>query len=143
MKKLFFALLAAPLIMSSCSSSIQKTASVQDVKSPIIAVVISDLDVSNQKISYTLKPTKKISNAGLRNCINTAISEALAAHGNGDVLIETQETIVQRYGFGRKIKSVTVTGYPAKYKNFRPVAEETVNAGIANGAFTGTSHIKK
>lgn len=133
MKKLILALFVAMLTMTSCST-VYKTASTRNVTAPLAAAVISDLNVSNQKISYTLVPTKKVRKGGLKNCINTAISEALANNGGGDVLIETQEAIVQRCGlFGRKIKSVTVTGYPARYKNFRSADEETVKAGIING----------
>lgn len=124
----------AALTMTSCSI-VSKTAATRDVTAPLAAAVISDLDVSNQKITYTFVPTKKVRKGGLRNCINTAISEALANNGGGDVLVETQEAIVERYGFGgRKIKSVTVTGYPAKYKNFRTADEETVKAGIISGS---------
>ncbi len=129
---LFFSVVA--LFMTSCST-VYKTAATRDVSAPIAAAVISDLDVSGQKITYTLVPSNKVRKGGLQNCINTAISEALAKNGDGDVLIETQEAIIQRYGlFGRKIKSVTVTGYPAKYKNFKSADEETVKAGIVSGS---------
>lgn len=99
------------------------------------AAALADLDVSSEKISYTLVPTRKVRKGGLQNCINTAIKEALKANGNGDVLIETQQAVVQRAGlFACKIKSVTVTGYPAKYKNFRTADEETVKAALVNGS---------
>lgn len=134
MKKRFLPIVVAALTMTSCSI-VSKTATTRDVTAPLAAAVIGDLDVSNQKITYTLIPPQKIRRGGLQNCINTAISEALANNGGGDVLIETQKAIVERYGFGgRKIKSVTVTGYPAKYKNFRAADEETVKAGIISGS---------
>lgn len=134
MKKLILTSFVAVLAMTSCST-VYKTSSTRDVTAPLAAAVISDLEVSNQKITYTLVPSKKVRKGGLRNCINTAISEALANNGGGDVLIETQEAIVQRFGFmGKKIKSVTVTGYPAKYKNFRSADEATVKAGIVSGS---------
>lgn len=135
MKKTILLMFVAVLTMTSCSV-VQKTATTRDVTAPLAAAVISDLDVSNQKITYTLVPTKKVRRGGLKNCINTAISEALANNGGGDVLIETQEAIVTRTAgllWREKIKSVTVTGYPAKYKNFRAADEETVKAGIING----------
>lgn len=134
MKKLILTSFVVVLAMTSCST-VYKTASKRDVSAPLAAAVISDLEVSNQKITYTLVPSKKVRKGGLKNCINTAISEALAKNGGGDVLIETQEAIVQRFGFmGKKIKSVTVTGYPAKYKNFRSADEATVKAGIVSGS---------
>ncbi len=137
MKKLIFALVVVAFAMSSCSV-VTKTSTQQEVSSPVIAVVISDLEVSNQKITYTFKPAKNIRKAGYQNCINAAVSEALAANGGGDILIETQQTVIQKCGLaGRRVKSVTVTGYPAKYLNFRPVDEETIKAGIANGSRIG------
>ena len=48
-------------------------------------------------------------------------------NGNADVLVESQQEIYVRQGLlGKKIKSVTVTGYPATYKNFKSVDEETL-----------------
>lgn len=126
-------LLVVSLGMTSCSS-VYKTASTRNVNAPLVAAVISDLEVSNQKITYTLYPTNEVRKGGLKNCINTAIREALLQNGKGDILIETQEAVVQRYGFfGKKIKSVTVTGYPAKYKNFRSADEQTIKEGIIRG----------
>lgn len=138
MKKLVFALFVAAcgLGMTSCSTTF-KSATQRDVVAPLAAAVIGDLDVSNQKITYTYYPTKTIRRGGYANCKNAAIREALAQYGDADVLIETQEATVIRTGgiFKRagKIKAVTVTGYPAKYKNFRSADEETVKAGIVNG----------
>ncbi len=133
MKKLIFALVVAAFAMTSCST-VKKSASERSVGPSIIAAVISDLDISNTKITYTMKPSAKVRKGGVQNCINTAIREALAANGDGDVLIETQQTVIQKTGLlGTKVRSVTVTGYPAKYHNFRTVDEATIKAGIANG----------
>lgn len=136
-------LLAASIIavtMSSCSTTF-RSASQRDVTAPVAAAAIADFEVSNQKITYTLVPTRKVRAGGFQNCVNTAISEALKANGEGDVLIETQQAIVKRSGlFGTKIKSVTVTGYPAKYKNFRNADEQTVKTALTNGTLKMTSN---
>lgn len=133
MKKILLFVVAI-FVMSSCST-VYKTASSRDVSAPIVSAAYADLEVSNAKISYTLRPSPKISRGGLQNCINVAINEALKEHG-GDVLIETQNAIVSTrfFGFG-KIKSVTVTGYPAVYKNFRTVDQDTLESALENGAF--------
>lgn len=141
MKKLFIILMVSAFAMTSCST-VYKTATTRNVEPTIAAVTLSDLDVSDTKITYTLTPTKKVRRGGLKNCINTAISEALAQKG-GDVLIETQQAIVVRgRGFLGKIKSVTVTGYPAKYKNFRPADDKTLQEAVVNGT-VGVQHITK
>lgn len=97
--------------------------------------MLGDLDVSSQKISYTYTPSKEVSSAGLDNCISAAVLEALAANGGGDVLVETQTAVVER-GFFNKIKSVTVSGYPARYKNFRPADAKALNAAVEKSDFT-------
>ncbi len=141
MKKLFIILMASAFAMTSCST-VYKTAATRNVEPTIAAVTLSDLDVSNKKITYTLTPTNKVRRGGLKNCVNTAISEALALNG-GDVLIETQQAIITRGGgVMRKIKSVTVTGYPAKYKNFRPADDKTMQEAVVNG-YIGPQHITK
>ncbi len=144
MKKIFVILMVSAFAMTSCST-VYKTATTRDVEPTIAAVVLSDLDVSDTKITYTLNPTKKVRRGGLKNCINTAINEALALNG-GDVLIETQQAIVTRscviFGVKGKIKSITVTGYPAKYKNFRPADDKTMQEAVIKGT-VGVQHITK
>lgn len=131
MKKLLLIVVAA-FAMTSCSIS-YKTATTQNIRPILSAAVLSDLDVSNQKITYTYFPTAEVRRGGLNNCINTAISEALMING-GDVLVETQQARVLG-GYGKKVRSVTVTGYPATYKNFRSADEETLkNAVLVNGS---------
>lgn len=123
--------------MTSCST-VYRTASVRDVTAPVAAAALADLEVSSEKITYSLMPTREVRKGGLENCVNAAISEALRANGGGDVLIETQRAVVQRTGlFSRKVKMVTVTGYPAVYKNFRNADEETVKKALVNGALGG------
>lgn len=143
MKKFLLVLSVVALTMSSCSTA-YRTASQRDVTAPVAAAAIADFEVSPTKITYTLVPSRKVRAGGLQNCINTAISEALKKNGGGDVLIETQQAIVQRTGlFSRKIKSVTVTGYPATYKNFRNADEKTLNGAIINGTLKQSVSVKK
>ena len=135
MKKLIFVLLVA-VACQSCST-VHTTATERDVKAPIVSAVIGDLDVSDQKISFTYEPTKRVRRGGVQNCINSAIALALD-EGKYDVLVETQQAIVERKGlFKRKISKVIVTGYPAKYKNFRSADEKAINAGIVTGTLVG------
>ena len=55
----------------------------------------------------------------MQNCINMAIHEALKSHGNADVLVQSEATVIKRTGlFSNKIRSVTVTGYPATFTDF-------------------------
>ena len=143
MKKIIVASAIVAMALSSCTS-VQQTASTRDVTAPVAAAALADFEVSSEKITYTYVPTRKVRKSGLTNCINAAISEALKVHGNADVLIETQQAIVQRTGiFAGKIMSVTVTGYPAKYKNFRSADEETVKAVLIEGTLKRSTNNEK
>lgn len=143
MKKIIVASAIVAIALSSCTS-LRQTASTRDVTAPVAAAALADFEVSSEKITYTYVPTRKVRKSGLTNCINAAISEALKANGNADVLIETQQAIVQRTGiFAGKIKSVTVTGYPAKYKNFRSADEGTVKAALIEGTLKRSTNSEK
>lgn len=118
MKKLFL-LLGVVFAFSSCmtikSSATHKTVDVQPV-----GVLIADLDVSPRRITYTMNPHKRIQRGGYENVKSTAIREALKKNGGGDVLVALEvQTRQVRFLAWRKIKSITVSGYPATYKNFR------------------------
>ncbi len=118
MKKIFV-VIAVALSVASCTTT-KKTAASLDVNDVLKSETTADLVVSGKRISYTLEPSKSVRRAGMNNVKAYAVSEALKAFGVGDVLVEAQfETGVRRGLFGKKIKSVTVTGYPATYKNFR------------------------
>ncbi len=119
MKKI---LLAAVVLLglASCTTT-SRTASTIDVNNQLKSDANVDLDVSQKRASFTIEPSKKIRRGGLRNVKAYAVSEALRYNAEADVLVEPQFEVKIRTGlFGnKKIKSVTVTGYPAKYKNFR------------------------
>lgn len=94
-----------------------------DVNSSISSKNKADLVVSSNKISYTYTPNKQDRKAGMRHVIDNAVAAALKANGNADVLVQKQHEVVYKvYMFGRKkIRTVTVTGYPATFSNFQSV----------------------
>lgn len=116
MKKIVLAALVfAAMGLTSCSS-LHKTATVEDINTEISATSYADLVVSPNKISFTYKPTASERRGGEKNAIRCAVAEALKANGNADVLVAPQYIIKKKKG---NVKEVTVTGYPATYKNFR------------------------
>ena len=118
MKK-FFLFVSLALAISSCTTS-YKTASVNAISGQVVSVATADLQVSDKKITYTYNTTGAVRRGGLANIKATAISEALKVNGGGDILLECQEAIIKKKGlFGTKIESITVTGYPAVYTNFK------------------------
>lgn len=121
MKKLLLPTALVVLTLSSCSI-MKKSASSVDVTNSISTRTGADLEVSETRIMYTFRPTKAERKGGNKNVQNAAVSAALKANGNCDVLVapEFETRIHYRLFGGRKIKEITVTGYPAKYKNFQP-----------------------
>lgn len=140
MKKLLVVMVvAACALLSSCSTT-YKTAANRSINAPIVAAAIADLEITGNKITYTYTPPKGVWIAGVNNCVNAAVSEALQNAGLGaDVLVEMQYTLVMKRGLmGQntgKVKSVTVTGYPARYKNFRPADQQSLQSGLATGSW--------
>lgn len=120
MKHFLFGLLLA-LFVSSCSVFRTSTSTTMNVNSSLSSTTVADLDISNVKVSYIYYPKKQDRKAGMTHIINNAVAATLKENGNADILVERQyEAVFKSRMFGpKKVKSVTITGYPAKYKNFR------------------------
>ncbi|MDO4164425.1 MAG: hypothetical protein Q4D56_08570 [Bacteroides sp.] len=119
MKRILFGL-SLVLLLGSCSMSRTSTSTTLGVATSLTSVTSADLVVSSTKISYTYYPKKQDRKAGMAHVISNAVAAALKENGNADILVECQhEMVIKSKLFGKKIKSVTVTGYPATFKNFR------------------------
>ncbi len=126
MKRLFFLALAV-VVMAACSapSKLINTASYTKINAvqPVVAV-LADLEVSPEKITYFMLPSKTVVAGGEKNVIDSAVREALLANGNADVLVGLNTQI--KYGSDGQPESITITGYPAKYVNFRSPSDEEI-----------------
>ena len=110
--------LAAVGLLSSCVT-MTKTAKTASTSATIKNATVADLKVTD-RITYTMSPSKAIQRAGLSNVKQAAIQEALIKNGNADVMVEPEFVIEkERSLFGSRISSITVTGRPAYYQNFR------------------------
>lgn len=132
MKKLFvLAVLAVSL--ASCST-VNNSASDERINNQILAGAVADLDVSPQRITYTYHVKWSTRRGGFDNCIKTAIREALKKNGNADILVQKEVTTVLKFGLlGYKLKSVTISGYPAKYKNIKTIPQSSLIKRLENG----------
>ena len=133
MKKLFLALgVVAMITLASCSLT-KKTATVEQPKNNIATAVAADLEVSPNRINYTYEPSSKENKAGVQNVINCAVAKALKDNGDAHVLVGMEYTMkAKQLPFGLKVVEITVSGFPAKYKNFHnlPDAVDTPNGKI-------------
>ena len=118
MKKLLL-LLGVALFTASCTTTV-KTAKTADSSAQLLSATVADLEVSPERITYTMVPKKTIRRGGEANVKQAAEQEALLKYGNADVLVDAEYSIAKTsyFIFGSKISSITVTGRPAKYTNF-------------------------
>ena len=138
MKKSFFLMaIATVVLLASCSlggpKSLVKTTATHtriNAATPVVAV-FADLDVSPNKISYFYIPSTTVAAGGLDNVVNSAVHEALIANNNADVLVGLETQV--KYNDKGVIESITVTGYPAKYVNFRNAGDDYLREMGANG----------
>lgn len=132
MKKLFLmAAVAATLV--SCTTT-TKTARTETMPYAMYNASVADLDVAAERVVYSMAPSKELQRAGLPNCKRAAVQECLSKNGNADLLIEPMFSVsVRRNLLGEKITNVTVSGRPAKYKNFRSLPDKVWTDPIFRG----------
>ena len=106
-KYLFFAF--AVVSLASCTT-ITKTARTESVPYSMYNATVADLKVAPERITYTIQPSEAIQRAGIANCKQAAIQEALTANGNADLLLEPEFVVnTKRVFFKTKVVSVTVS----------------------------------
>ncbi len=115
--------MAAAVALSACSNRVYKssTARVAEIPSKLESMVnVSDLEVSEVKVSgvCTGKDGKYLSKKVKEQ---NAVAEALKKSG-ADILVEPQFTYT--YDKKDRLTAVEVSGYPARYRNFRSVTKE-------------------
>lgn len=128
---IFTALTGLGLAFCSCST-ITHTAEVASVNVEIYNLTVADLNVSEEKESVSTEwEWSPFSSKSLKEQKDQAAYELLDKT-KSDVLVEPQY-IVKRRGLFRG-GTLTVTGYPAKYSNFRNMSKEDAEKiGIING----------
>jgi len=89
---------------------------------------LADLEVSQTKIFEKIE--KKIENnkeidmsKAVENAVNTVMAELLLKR-NADVLIQPVFAVDSKWGKSKTTITITVSGYPATYKNFRSMTRE-------------------
>ena len=120
------------LTLTSCSTALKRnTAKTMDIygSGVIQKPVIVDLDVEDKKITGTATATSGSSESAVKElAVANALKEAKA-----DVLVEPKFEVDIQNGK----MTATVTGFPARYKNFRSIRQEDtelLKAGIVQKA---------
>lgn len=124
------------LLLASCNT-MMRTARTAEVSNSLRTATVVDLKpATDQRITHTMRPSDDICRGGENNVKRAVEAEALEKYGNADVLLEPQYVISKRQGLLRsRITSITVSGRPAYYTNFR-----TLNDTVwCNPVFRGVS----
>ena len=134
MKSLIIPVLAIIISITSCTVTKSKYTSAKTLDINLTGIiqkpVVVDLEVKEVKV--TGSATENSETSSIEIVKQEAIVDAVKK-SNSDILVEpmfTTETI------GNKI-TVTVIGFPANYKNFRPIKQEDLpllNAGLSQKA---------
>lgn len=136
MKKSLLVAAGAALALSSCTT-IQHTASTEQIDTRIYNMTVADVNVSSEKQSHTFywnwMPFSVFSLSGAKE---SAAAELLMKV-KADVLVEPQY-IVKRRGLFRG-GEVTVIGYPATYTNFHRMTE--TDAALLRDSSPERAHI--
>lgn len=132
MKKLLL-MAAIALSVVSCTTT-TKTARTETMPYAMYNASVADLEVSADRVTYSMVPSKDLQRAGVANCKRAAIQECLNKNGNADLLIEPMFVVsVKKTFFGSKITNVTVSGRPAKYKNVRSLPDNVWTDPVFRG----------
>lgn len=141
MKKLF-AIGVLAMLLSSCSTH-KALVNTTRVNHPAIeSTTMATVDVDKKRISYTYVPTKQDSKSlSEAQLIQNATYMALAANGNADVLVKVNRFVTYKKGlFGKRVKSISISGYPARYVDFRePNDEDLKSVWIFNDSNHGSN----
>ena len=123
MLKRFILLCIAAVMVISCGMSSNGAKVISSATyhkmdfQPFVTPVQVDLQVSPKKIEYFMIVPENVRLGGYDNVVATAVREALAANGGGDVLVGLQTQT--KYNTRGEIESIYISGFPANYVNFR------------------------
>lgn len=125
-KGLFFCATLLACLLTSCST-IKKTATTVDVVHGIYAYpTVADLEIKDKvemRSSWTFRPFH-IGEPNMKTVKGNLIAETLQQI-DADVLLEPQVSF-SKTSYGERV--LQITGYPAKYKNFRKASSQELDA---------------
>lgn len=127
--------------VSSCTTTTY-TSNVADVSADIRSATVADLQAS-ERITHTIEPSKSVRRGGMANIRHAVEAEALEKKGgNADVLLDPEYSVTkQRTLFGSKVTSITVSGRPATYTNFRALDDSVWTNPTFRGLRTSRGHL--
>lgn len=140
-KHIYLIALGVVAAVSSCTTTTY-TSNVADVSADIRSATVADLQAS-ERITHTIEPSKSVRRGGMANIRHAVEAEALEKKGgNADVLLDPEYSVTkQRTLFGSKVTSITVSGRPATYTNFRALDDSVWTNPTFRGLRTSHGHL--
>jgi len=126
MKRILYLSFVLTALLASCTT-VRKTAATADVRAEVLQYpTVADLDVLpkvEQTVTWNFVPFNwGQPPLGVRK---TNLQAEVIKNAGADVLLEPQFIFTKR-SFGER--TLTVTGYPAKFKDFRKATPEDIEA---------------
>ncbi|MDE5549871.1 MAG: porin family protein [Bacteroidaceae bacterium] len=139
-KKDYLIALGVVVAVSSCTTTTY-TSNVTDVSTDIRSATVADLQ-AGERITHTIAPSKSVRRGGMANIRHAVEAEALEKKGgNADVLLDPEYSVTkQRTLLGTKVTSITVSGRPATYTNFRTLNDSVWTNPTFCGLRTTSGH---
>lgn len=136
MKRIHILLLGAVALLSSCNT-LTRTARTAETQSYLQSATVVDIvPATDERITHTLTPDLSILRGGEKNVKQAVEHEALVKYGNADILLEPQYIIHrERKLIGSKITSITVSGRPAYYTNYRALHDSVWCNPVFRGVY--------
>lgn len=106
----------------------KKQSNVVNIETTITAVSTADLDIADERVSKSATWTMNFLTRNTLEQRKANLIVELCRQAGADVLVDPQFTFKKRMFGGGKL---TVSGYPAKYKNFRTMTDSEIDAFIA------------
>lgn len=134
-----FLFVFAVAMMSSCQSLLE-TARTEKVATNLANATVADLDVYPERVEASIpNVSAELRRGGEENVKRAVEVKALKENGRGDLLVEPQYVVEKKRGlFSTRITSISVSGRPASFKNFRSLNDSV----WANPVFRGVSEKK-
>lgn len=133
MTRNLFIIALAVMALTSCTT-ISNTAYTQGVDTKICNMTVADLEVDTVKAMNTVSWNWSLLGCGSISDKKKNAEGELLIEKDADILVEPQY-VVNRRGIFRG-GSLTVTGYPATYRNFRSMTQADAEMiATANGSY--------
>lgn len=138
-KRLIFIIFCILAFSSSNALKCQNTDfNMAQIENRILAVSGADLIISENSVSKSVSwVTSLFSRTDLEQRKSNLINQ-LCREVGADILVDPQFSYSKRFLGGGKL---TVRGYPAKYKNFRPLSEEQIDSLLINPKYDSNTII--